>query len=182
MNILGLCGSLRAGSYNRKLLQVAEKIAVELGHKSLGEGDLSLPLYNEDIDKPETAPSGVKRLVDLAAQADIILVASPEYNHSMTGVLKNGLDWLSRGSKPLKGKVVVLFGASTGIIGSARSQIHTRQVLNNLDMFSLAKPEVYVREAATAFDEQGNLKDPKTAEQLTKLITETLAFAQKLKG
>lgn len=181
MKILGVCGSLRSGSYNKKLLQNAKNIIASLGHELLTDGDLSVPLFNDDLVK-SAFPSSVQALVDLATQADILLVASPEYNHSVTGVLKNALDWLSIGAKPLKGKVAIVFGASSGIMGSVRSQIHLKQVLGNLDMFMLSKPEVYIREGETAFDEQGNLKDLKTVEQLTKLIAETLAFAKKLRG
>lgn len=180
MKILGLCGSLRAGSYNKKLLQSAKRMAAELGHEILDDGDINVPLYNDDIEKG-VLPESVARLMQLAEYADVILIASPEYNHSYTGVLKNALDWLSRGGKPLKGKVAVVFGASTGIMGTVRSQIHLKQVLANMDMMMLAKPEVYVREAETAFDEQGNVKDLKTVEQLKKLIIETLALAEKLK-
>jgi chromate reductase len=181
MKILGLCGSLRAGSYNKRLLQHAKGIAAGLGHELLGDGSIDIPLFNDDIAKTDF-PVSVQKLVDLAAQADVLLVASPEYNHSVTGVLKNALDWLSINSKPLKGKVAAVFGASSGIMGSVRSQIHLKQVLGNLDMFMLFKPEVYVREGETAFDEQGNLKDPKTVEQLTKLLVDTFAFAEKLRG
>ncbi len=181
MKILGLCGSLRAGSYNKKLLQCAKGIVAGLGHELLADGSIDLPLYNDDIAKAGF-PVSVQALVDAAEQADVLLVASPEYNHSVTGVLKNALDWLSVQSKPLKGKVVAVFGASSGIMGSVRAQIHLKQVLGNMDMFMLFKPEVYVREGETAFDEQGNLKDSKTVEQLTKLLSDTLAFAKKLKG
>lgn len=182
MKILGLCGSLRAGSYNKKLLQCAKEVAAGLGHELLEDGVIDVPLYNEDIALAGSFPESVQKLVARAAEAEVVLIASPEYNHSYTGVLKNSLDWLSRGSKPLKGKAAAIFGASTGIMGTVRSQIHLKQVLANLDMFVLAKPEVYVREAETAFDEQGRLKDSKTVEQLSKLVTETLAFAKKLRG
>lgn len=181
MKILGLCGSLRAGSYNQKVLEIAKRIATDLGHEVMSDGDLNVPLFNADLEK-SSLPEAVVRLMQLAERADVILVASPEYNHSYTGVLKNALDWLSRGSKPLKGKLAVIFGASTGIMGTVRSQIHLKQVLANMDMFVLAKPEVYVREAETAFDEKGNLKDQKTAEQLTKLIADTLSLARTMKG
>lgn len=181
MKILSLCGSLRSGSYNKKLLDNAKKIAVSLGHEMLTDGDLNIPLYNADAEKAGI-PEPILQLVELAAQADVFLIASPEYNHSFTGVLKNAIDWLSRGTKPMSGKVAAVFGASDGIMGSVRSQIALKPVLQHVGLFVLAKPEVYVRQADTAFDEQGNLKDPKTVEQLTKLITETLAFTEKLKG
>lgn len=181
MKILSLCGSLRSGSHNKKLLEGAKKVAASLGHELLADGDINIPLYNDDVAKAGM-PASVQALIDLATQADVLLVASPEYNHSFTGVLKNALDWLSTGSKPLKGKVAAVFGASNGIMGTVRAQKDLKPVLQDIGMFTLARPEVYVREADTAFDEQGNLKDPKAVEQLTKLITETLAFAAKLKG
>jgi len=180
MKILGLCGSLRAGSYNQRVLAIAKKMAVDLGHEVLQDGDLNIPLYNADFEKVGL-PESVLRLTELAALADVFFIASPEYNHSFTGVLKNALDWLSRGSKPVSGKVAAVFGASDGIMGSVRSQIALKPVLQNMGLFMLAKPEVYVRQADSAFDERGSLKDPKTIEQLTKLITDTLAFAEKLK-
>ncbi len=182
MKILGLCGSLRANSYNRQVLQIAKRFAQEAGHELLIDADLNVPLYNDDVEKSGVLPPAVQALFAAAANADMYLIASPEYNHSYSGVLKNAIDWLSRGSRPLKGKVAVVFGASNGTMGTVRAQRDIKPVLQDVGLFVLAKPEVYVRDADNAFDEKGMLKDQKVLEQLKTLVINTLEFAKKIRG
>ena len=110
-----------------------------------------------------------------------MLIASPEYNHSITGALKNAIDWLSRGGNSLDGKVAAVFGASSGLFGTARGQIHVRQILAVLNVLVIPHPLIYIRQAGEAFQPDGSLTDPKTAEQLKRLVERALKVAGQLK-
>jgi chromate reductase, NAD(P)H dehydrogenase (quinone) len=137
MNVLGIVGSLRRGSYNRMLMSAAIELAPAALHIEML--DLAeLPLYNADLDTADDRPEAVRRLKDAIAHADGLLIASPEYNHSVPGVLQNAIDWASRpGMKsPLKGKPVAIMGASGGSVGTARGQ----QVLKLTLLSTLALP------------------------------------------
>lgn len=117
-----------------------------------------MPLFNPDYEKP--FPEPVAGFRQRLAQADAVLIASPEYNGSFSGVLKNALDWASRSPEPpLKGKPVAILGASTGNYGALRAQLHLRQVLTHMGALPLGKPEVLIPRAEKAFDEQGHLVD-----------------------
>ena len=135
MNVLGVVGSLRRASYNRMLMSAAIELAPAA--MQIETFDLAdLPLYNGDLDTADDRPDAVRRLKEAIAHADGVLIASPEYNHSVPGVLQNAIDWASRpGMKsPLKGKPVAIMGASGGPVGTARGQ----QVLKLTLMSTLA--------------------------------------------
>jgi len=121
--------------------------------------DLSpLPMFNQDFEKP--FPEAVVTFRAKLAQADALLIATPEYNSSIPGALKNALDWASRSpQQPLQGKPVAILGASTGNFGTLRAQLHLRQILTHIGVLPLGKPEVLVARAAQAFDADGNLID-----------------------
>jgi len=178
INVLGISGSLRTDSYNRKALQVAKSIAIELG-SNVSEIDLKtlpLPLYDADIEA-SGFPENVVKIRSLVKEADLILIATPEYNHSISGVLKNAIDWLSTGGdNVLDGKTAVIFGASTGFYGTLRAQIHLRQILTALNVFMIPQPQVFIRNAREAFDEKGSLKDLKVYNQLKELIQKTMTL------
>src|SRR5690242_9096612 len=113
VKVLAVSGSLRRESFNRKALTIAKQLASELA-SDVREADLkelALPIYDEDIEK-QGMPESVARLKDAVGAADVLLIASPEYNHSIPGGLKNAIDWLSRGGNSLDGKVAAIFGAS----------------------------------------------------------------------
>lgn len=182
MKVLTICGSLRAASYNRKLLKVATKVAEGLGAQ-VQDVDLKkivLPLYDQDI-QDAGMPESVLNLKKMVEEADVVLFASPEYNYSISGVLKNAIDWLSRGINSLDQKTVAIMGASPGAFGTVRGQAHLRQILFSVNAQILSKPELYVKFADKAFDEQGGLTDPKTQEILEKLIEDTFELHNKLK-
>ena len=145
MKILGISGSLRQASFNTRLLEAIQRRLPE--HCSMTivvpEG---FPVYNDEL-RPNW-PEAAQAWVQLIRDADAVVVATPEYNHSIPGGLKNALDWVSRfPDQPFKEKVVGVVGASVGRLGTVRAQAHLRQCLNCLEARVLAKPEVFVGSA-----------------------------------
>ena len=176
MNVLGICGSLRQGSYNSMALRAAQKLAPE-GMRITIADIAAIPLFNDDV-RLAGEPGPVAALKAQVRAADAVLLVSPEYNFSVPGVLKNTLDWMSRPPEPpFDGKPVAIMGASGGPLGTARGQYHLRQVLVYMNTFTVNKPEVFIGNAQTKFDPEGRLTDEPTA----KFITELLASLQKLK-
>ena len=182
LKLLGFCGSLRKGSYNKKLLNIAADLAEEQG-AFVEVFDLSqIPLYNEDV-KEKGFPDSAKLLRQKIASSDGLLIASPEYNYSVTGVLKNAIDWASRPpEQPLNGKPIAIFGASDGGFGTVRGQLHLRQVLFGVNAFVITSPQVHIAYANDAFDARGKLKEEKRTEQLKKLVAALLKTIEKMKG
>jgi chromate reductase len=156
-HVLGISGSLRQDSYNSALLRAAEELLPP--GMTLEIFDLApLPMFNPDFEKP--FPEEVLAFHTKLAQADALLIATPEYNSSISGALKNAIDWASRSpNQPLKDKPVAIMGASTGNFGTLRAQMHLRQILTHVGALPLAKPEVLVARAGQAFDAHGNLVD-----------------------
>ena len=158
VSILGICGSLRKGSYNMAALRTA--IALKPAGMSVTVADISqLPLYDEDV-RAQGFPPPVETLRHQIAAADALLFACPEYNYSMTGVLKNAIDWASRPpDQPFAGKPCAIIGAAAGMAGSARAQYDLRRSCVFLDMHPLNKPEVLIGQAQTKFDGEGRFTD-----------------------
>ena len=158
VRLLGVSGSLRKGSYNTALLRAASELLPE--GMTLEIFDLSsIPLYNDDV-RALGFPKPVQEFRDRIAAADALLIATPEYNFSIPGVLKNAIDWASRPpDPPLNGRPVGIMGASTGNFGTVRAQMHLRQVCVFCNMFPLNKPEVLVMRAKEKFDANGRLID-----------------------
>jgi len=170
INILGIAGSLRKGSYNKQLLLIAKSILPE--DMTMKIHDISnIPLYNADVEM-ENIPVAVQDLKKEIARADGVLIATPEYNRSISGVMKNVIDWASTPAKtsPLPGKPVAIIGAG-GRLGTAYAQAHLRQVVVANNMLVMNKPEVMIRYAAKQFDEIGNLLDKKYVELLSRLLS-----------
>ena len=161
-NVVGFAGSLRRGSYNRALLRAATELAPPTLHIVIHELD-GIPLYNGDIEATGVPPS-VVQLRDAIRQADGLLIATPEYNHGVPGVLKNTIDWLSRPPRnsALNGKVAALMGASPGMTGTARAQSQLRQTFVFTNTHALLQPEVLVARAHEKFDSDGHLVDQAT--------------------
>jgi chromate reductase len=181
VKVLAISGSLRKDSFNRKALQVAKRLAAATAAE-VQEADLkqlALPVYDGDIEA-EGMPEQVVRFKAMVEAADVLLIASPEYNHSIPGGLKNAIDWLSRGRNSLDGKVAAVFGASNGPYGTARGQIQLRYVLGVLNALVVPQPMVYIRNGAEAFNHDGSFKDPKTTEILKRLIERALHFSARL--
>jgi chromate reductase, NAD(P)H dehydrogenase (quinone) len=158
INVLAICGSLRAGSYNRAALRTA--IELKPPGMTIETADIgSLPLYNEDV-RAQGFPAPVETLRRQIASADALLFVTPEYNYSMSGVLKNAIDWASRPpDQPFAGKPVAIMGAGAGMAGTARAQYDLRRCCVFLDMHPLNKPEVLIGQAQTKFDAEGRFTD-----------------------
>ncbi len=172
--VAGICGSLRKGSYNAKALRAAQELApagMEIDLIRL----TGIPLYNRDIEE-EGWPPPVEALREQIAGSDAVLFATPEYNYSVPGVMKNAIDWLSRpeGKAPLNGKPAAVFGASTSIVGTARAQAHFRDLTFYNAMPQLVTSEVLIFRAQEKFDAEGKLTDEKTREKLKSFLA---AFA-----
>ncbi|MEM0488708.1 MAG: NAD(P)H-dependent oxidoreductase [Candidatus Bathyarchaeia archaeon] len=178
--VLGFAGSLRKGSYNRALLRAAAELMPK--NAKLEIFDINgIPLYNQDLEND--MPAKVKEFKEKIRRADAILIATPEYNHSFPGVLKNAIDWASRppGDNSFEGKPVAIMSASIGMLGGARAQYHLRQVLVTLNMHPINRPEVMVPLAGEKFDEDGRLIDEKTRAKIRELLENLVAWTRKLK-
>jgi chromate reductase, NAD(P)H dehydrogenase (quinone) len=180
LRILGIPGSLRKRSYNRLALEAAQKF-VPQGARLEIFGLEGIPPYNQDLENP--VPSTVAELKAKIRAADAVLFATPEYNYSFSGVLKNAIDWASRpyGESAWNGKPTAIMGASTGSLGSARAQYHLRQVLVTLNMYTLNRPEVMIARASEKFDNQGSLTDEKTKEKIADLVRALVVWTRQLK-
>jgi chromate reductase len=169
IKVLGIAGSLRKNSFNKSLLEAAVELQPE--NMDIEIFDISdIPLYNEDI-RVTGDPEPVKLFKQKIADADALLIATPEYNYSIPGVLKNAIDWASRppAESPLNGKPMAMMGAG-GRMGTVRAQNHLRQVAVYTNMLALNKPEVMVASAREKFSPDGKLIDERTKNQLMKLL------------
>jgi len=181
VKILGFVGSLRKASYNKALMRTAMQLLPE-GAK-LEVFDLAeFPLFNQDFER--TPPEIVKQFKAKIRAADAILMASPEYNYSIPGVLKNAIDWASRPptDNVFDGKPVAVMSASTSKLGGARMQYHLRQSFVWLNMYPINRPEFMLANAAAYFDNEGNLKDEDTRNRLKDLLEALVQWTLKLKG
>lgn len=162
MRVLGIAGSLRQGSYNAALLRTAIELAPDGMAVEVFPGLRDIPLYDEDV-RQRGFPDSVQALRQGIAAADGLLLATPEYNYSIPGVLKNAIDWASRPpAQPFDAKPIAIMGASPGRLGSARAQYHLRQSLVALNGLVMPKPEVMVAGADKLFDAGGCLGDEAT--------------------
>lgn len=179
LHFLGIAGSLRKASLNRAALRAAIELVPTGVRMSTFELD-DIPGFSEDLEK--TPPARVVALKQAVRAADAIVFATPEYNFSIPGVLKNAIDWGSRpyGDSAWAGKPVALMGASVGMFGSARAQYHLRQVFVALNMHPLNQPEVMLAQAAARFDADGRLKDAATGEHIRKLLTALAVWTRRL--
>lgn len=180
IKILGFAGSLRKGSYNRMAVNIATKVVPEDAEMEVFDLE-GIPPFNQD--QEQTPPQKVREFKSRIRGADAILIATPEYNYSVPGVLKNAIDWASRpyGDNAFDGKPVGIMGASIGNLGTARAQYHLRQSLVFLNMFPLNQPEVMIPEAHEKFDEDGKLKDEHTREKIQELLQALVEWTRKLK-
>ncbi len=180
MKILGICGSLRKGSLNMAALRACNELMPEGMSMTVAEiGDI--PLFNQDI-YDAGLPAPAKRFRDQVAAADGLLIASPEYNFSVTGALKNAIDWGSRPpNQVFLEKPVAIFSATGGPLGGARVQYDLRRMLGQLVAHVQPKPEVFIGAAQTKFDAQGKLTDETTRKFLTDLLVGFKAWIIRMK-
>jgi NAD(P)H-dependent FMN reductase len=179
MKILAFAGSLRKESLNLKLVRVAAGLAAKAGHDvAVAElAEYQIPLYDGDVETASGLPAGAARLAAAVKQADAIVISAPEYNASVSGVLKNAVDWISRDkSDPLEGKPVLLLSASPSMAGGNRGLWHLRVPLEACGAF--VNPEMYsLAQANKEIDAAGNLVNPKRLESLTGLVNAFLKTA-----
>lgn len=177
VKVLVFAGSLRKGSFNKKLASLAAELIRERG------GDVTLidlkdyvaPIYDADLETSEGMPQKAKQLRDLMIASEVVVISTPEYNASMPAALKNAIDWASRGldGKPsreaFKGKQYAIMGASPGKLGASRSLVHLRQVLESAGA-TILEEQVAVPLVETAFDQSGKLVNPELNAALHKEI------------
>jgi NAD(P)H-dependent FMN reductase len=188
--IVAFAGSLRAGSFNKKLVAIAVEALRAAGAEVtlVDLRELALPLFDQDLEDSAGLPEGAKKLKGLMRDCDGFLIASPEYNSSISGPLKNALDWASREESDdepalvaYKGKVAAICAASPGALGGLRGLVTLRSMLGNIGVVVLPD-QVTVPKAHEAFDDAGKLKDERKTLQVTKLAGSLVEFAGKLRG
>ncbi|OGP56181.1 MAG: NADPH-dependent FMN reductase [Deltaproteobacteria bacterium RBG_13_52_11] len=178
--LFGFAGSLRKGSYNKAILRAAQDLVPE--GATLETFDLAgIPPFNQDLENQP--PDKVKEFKEKIRSADAILIATPEYNYSIPGVLKNAIDWASRphGDNAFDGKPVAIMGASVGMLGTARAQYHLRQTFVWLNMYPVNHPEVMVPFAQNCINENGQVTDQKTKDKIRELLESLVAWAKRLR-
>jgi chromate reductase, NAD(P)H dehydrogenase (quinone) len=179
-HILGISGSLRKASYNSAALRSAQELAP--GSTVISFADISaIPMYNDDV-REQGLPPSVVNLVEQIATADAVLIATPEYNYTIPGVLKNAIDWVSKApDQPFRHKPVAVMGASMGAIGTARAQYDLRKVFVFLDAYVLNQPEIMIAAAQTRFDADGRLTDEMARKLIGKQIVALKEWALRLR-
>lgn len=186
MRVVGIAGSLRIESLNKKLLRASEKILKEIDpsveYTELDLKTIALPVYDQDI-QDARMPENVLQFKSAIQNSDLVIISTPEYNHSIPGGLKNAIDWASRGDKnSFANKVVAIMGATDGMGGTIRSQEHLRVALATLNSFTIPYPEVFIRQAQNKLDEQGNFADDKGISQIRKLLERAITVTKKLQS
>lgn len=180
MKIIGIPGSLRVGSFNRMLLANMFKLLPEWS-----EGEIldlnGIPVFNQELEYEQ--PPEVNRLKQKVIKSDLIVFSTPEYNHSMSGVLKNSLDWLSRPPKdnPFPWKVAVVVSASTGSVGGARAQEDLRRVLASLGAIVVPRPEIIIVNSDKKFNQNSELVDPIAIKLISELLNNAVKLALAVK-
>ena len=171
MQLLGISGSLRGQSYNSGALRLVESLLPQDTTFEL-VSLVDVPFYNADVET-RGFPAEVERFRSKVASADALIFAVPEYNFSVSGVLKNALEWLSRPpNPPANGKPCAVFGASVSPLGTARGQFHFRHICVSLNMIPVNTPHVDITNAKTKFDAEGRLTDQASLDLLRQLLDE----------
>ena len=182
LRFLGIAGSLRRGSYNRGLIRAAVELA-PAGITVIPYDLVDLPMFNADVEA-EGDPTAVAAFKRAIRETDALVIATPEYNHCVPGVLKNAIDWASRPARGsvLTGKPVAIMGATPGRGGTARAQAHLRDGLAYTNGFVLPLPEVLVAVAGEKFDGDGTLTDPETRADVRDLLVSLGAWTRRLRS
>ena len=181
IKILAFAGSLRRESYNKALIETAKELAPE--NVEIEIFDLAkIPLFNQDLE--QNMPEPVKEFKKKIKEADAILIATPEYNRSVPGVLKNAIDWASRpyGDNSFDDKPVAVFGATGGsVVGTSAAQLHLRQIFSFLNMHPVEKPQLYITGASEKIN-GGRVVDEQTRELIKELVKALVQWTLRLRG
>ena len=179
MKILGIAGSLREKSFNLSLLRATKDLVKDEAEIEIFELH-DIPGFNQDTE--DNPPQKVTDLKQKIREADAILLVTPEYNYSISGVLKNAIDWASRpyGDNAFDGKPAAIMGASISMLGTARAQYHLRQMCVFLNIYVVNQPEVMVANASEMFDDNGNLTDDTSKDLIRQLISNLVEFSKKI--
>jgi chromate reductase len=179
--ILGLAGSLRRASFHRGLVRAAR----ELTHEGIAvepyEGLDEIPFFNQDVEA-EGDPAPVKELKEKIREVDAVLIATPEYDYAIPGVLTNALDWALRSPSPLRHKPVGIVGASPASTGTARGQMVLRQILLHAPAYVMYEPQMLIPYSRKRFDENGNLTDEETRERMRRFLVALVEWTERLSG
>ena len=180
MGVLGICGSLRTVSWNKKLLRVALATLENLGNE-VKEFDLvGLPMYNWDDEVREGYPEAAVALRDAIQQAEAVVIAAPEFNNSMPAAIKNAIEWASRPPNVLNGKVFFVMGAAPGRLGATRMHVHLSYSLGAEGAWVLPQPRVLLPEIANILGPNGELLDPTVGELLEDAMSRLMETARAL--
>jgi chromate reductase len=178
--ILGLAGSLRHASLHRGLIRAARELAPEgvavEPYEKLGE----IPFFNQDVED-EGDPASVRDLKEKIREADAILIATPEYDYAIPGVLTTALDWSLRSPSPMRHKPVGIVGASPGGAGTARGQMVLRQILLHAPAYVMPEPQMLISHAREKFDvDTGDLTDEQTRERMRRFLDALIEWTERL--
>lgn len=169
IKLLGISGALRKASTNTMLVREAARLMGD--DVALTEADLNLPLYDGDVEEAKGVPAQVQALADQIAEADAIVISTPEYNKGITGVLKNALDWVSRTEgNPWAGKPVVLMSSAAGRAGGERGQVMLNACMTPFGVRIISGPEIAIAANFNEFDDAGRLKGERYIKNLTALM------------
>jgi len=182
ITILGICGSLRAASYNAMALRAAGELLPPGVTLKRFDALRDIPPYDDDA-RRKTYPPAAQNFREQIKAADALLFVTPEYNYSVPGVLKNAIDWASRPPEPpVDGKPVAIMGASPGKMGTVRAQQHLRQITACINGLVLNKPEVIISNAASKFDAEGRLIDEETRTFIAELMAGLATWTRQLQS
>ena len=182
VRILALSGSLRRGSFNTAALRACRELAPQQARIEIAPLR-EIPLYDEDLRERTGFPAPVDGLREQIRAADALLIATPEYNYSVPGVLKNAIDWISRPpNQPFADKPAAVFSVSPGITGGIRAQWALKPVLSGLGALVLPRPEVAIGDARTKFDDAGVLADEATRERLSTFLRAFVNWIERLRA
>src|SRR6266702_3903746 len=178
LNVLSICGSLRKGSFNAMTQRLLPSLAPEGMTITPAPSFADFPLYNADMQNSTGFPAPVNALADAIRAADGVIFCTPEYNFSIPGGLKNAIDWVARlQNQPFAGKPVALQSVSPGPVGGGRVQYDLRRMMVFLDALTLNKPEIFIGNCASKFDEKtGELKDEATRGLLKQQLSAFATF------
>ena len=178
--ILGIAGSLRRASFNRGLIRAASELAPEGVVVEPYDKLEKIPFFNQDVEN-EGDPLPVRDLKEKVREADAVLIATPEYDYAIPGVLTTALDWVLRPPSPLRHKPVGIVGASPGRVGTARGQMVLRQILLHAPAYVMPEPQMLISNARERLDGNGDLTDEQTRERMRRFLTALVEWTERFK-